>query len=199
VASIKYSVVFICILFSSCAAGIALSPSAMALQRVQLREESSLLPDEWVIEGHTHVGNLERLIVWTELQNIVYALAHLQRRRYHGLVKRSELVDWILIVDQDLPSNSQLYTLVHELAHIYAPKIKDVEMAETFAELTAVQVCEHIGLDTWWQTASYLYAKTSIDAQARTVMLYGPQIDRVVEKLSKAAEVGGKTKEKYHE
>lgn len=177
-------------LLSGCAsAPLSVSPTTMALQRLTLTERLPLQP-HWDVAGASHATHLERLREWAEDQGIVVADVHLaERKQLLGFAQESRTLGWVVLLDAELPPNGKLQTLAHELSHIHAPAdtFKDAKTAEVFAELSAAQVCDQLGLDTWRETAAYLKTMTTLEDQARTAAKYHTQIDAVVAKLVKAA------------
>jgi hypothetical protein len=175
------------LLLSTGCASVAPSPAVGAWQRLQLMQIGGVYPPDWSIEGATHSAALAHLERWTEAQGFILAPAHLASKNLLGHVSRTSLAGWVILVDADQPADARLYTLLHELAHVFSPlKRGQADDDEVFAELVSVLVCERIGLKVWPQTASYLAARTRLEDQERIVAHYAGDIDRVVEKLTAA-------------
>jgi hypothetical protein len=185
-------IIAILVLFSlsGCASTLAVSPTSATLQRLLIAQQIQV-PDDWIVTGHSHAAPLTRLLAWAEDRNIIVAPAHLaEKHRVLGFAHESHAVGWIVLLDEDLPPNARLHTLVHEVAHILSPArvFNEMQASEIFAEIVAVQVCDQLGLDTWHQTAAYLRHFTTPEMQTLTATRYRTDIDHAVETLTKAAQ-----------
>jgi hypothetical protein len=191
----RYAVTLAILLLTGCAT--ATPPGSYRVwQQLQVTQLAGTYPDDWTIYGDSHAAALHALEQWTEQQGIVLAPAHLGRKNLLGHTSLSKLAGWIVLVDQDQPVNTRLYTLLHELAHVYSPATlwPHPEADEVFAEMVADQVCEGIGLHVHPQTAAYLAARVPIAEQGAIVGRVERSIDQTVEKLAAVVRTAGGTR-----
>lgn len=182
----SFACAFVALALSACAAVTSQSPTDLSVKRILIAEQMPL-PSTWDIPGASHAEALARLQAWADDSGIVIAPAPIDKKNLLGFVYQTHMAGWVLLLNEALPANGRLYTLLHELAHVYAPDLPDRHAGEIFSELVAAQVCDRLGLDVWRQTASYLKTFTTIEEQMRTGQRYAADIDRVVDKLWKAA------------
>lgn len=164
--------------------------SVTTLPRVQLREQAGMYPPEWIVEGDSHAAQLATLTAWSEHNEIIVTTAKLDSRHLRGSAQYG-YHGWVVLLDDTLSPNAKLWTLVHELTHIYGPRAPVEEDREVIAELTAAMVCERLGLNVWPQSTSYLASRApDLERQTATVQRYGWKIDALVDGLVKATQAG---------
>lgn len=174
--------VLLTVMLSACAtAPVPLSLGA--LTRLQIQERAGLFPPDCGVDGHAHEAQYVTLAAWAERNNIVVAPAVLSRRNIRGSVQQG-YGGWIVLIGRDLSPDEKLYTLLHELGHIYGPRPPTDDDREMMAEMIAAMVCERIGMNVWPQTTCYLsWRVPSLDDQAWAVQRHGAEIDRTVDAL----------------
>lgn len=164
------------------------STTFTVFQQIQIREVAGLYPPDWGIEGNSHAAHLARLEAWTDQRGITLAPAKLARHQLYGHASYGG-AGWVVLIDKDQPVNMRFYTLLHELGHVYSPKLGPRNAYhEVFAELTALQVCRNVGLDASGATTAYLSEKIAIEDQSAVVDRWGREIDRVVALLTRASQ-----------
>lgn len=187
-ASIRIGLALGVLVTAACASlPVATSPSLVAFSALQARERAGLYGDDWVVDGDSRAIELHRLESWASQRGIFVLSAPLGRKNLLGHVSHSGYVGWVVLLNESLSVNNRLYTLLHELAHVYGPDGTD-EAREVVAEMVAASVCARIGLDVWPQTAAYLAANVAPEVQARAVQRYGEDIDRIIERLTLAVQ-----------
>jgi hypothetical protein len=166
------------------------SPTLKAWQRLRLMQMAGQVSNEWAIRGNTHAAQLEKLERWSEKRDYILTEARIVQKNIRGHTQHSSSLGWVILIDRDLEPDWQFTTLCHELAHVMTPKSlpPGTPYGEVFAEMVAVQVADGVGIDAWFQTASYLYAFASDEDQAYVMMKWYPDIDRVTAQLSKAVQ-----------
>lgn len=136
--------------------------------------------EDWAVEGSDHVLQLQRLEGWCARQGITVEVQPMEK--YLGA---TDVKDRNIYLSATLSPNDQLYTLLHEVAHVYQPRELNEREQEAWAELIASAVIARLGLPLWPQTSAYLHAKgynPTLLARA-----YDKQINRVSKRLWKAA------------
>jgi hypothetical protein len=171
---------------AGCATSVPPSRTVDALATLQLKARAGLYPAEWAVPGDSHAAYLARLQEWAADEGIVVATAPISKKNLLGHVSHTAYAGWVVLINDSLPPNNRLYTLLHELGHVYGPPKLGMDAAEVLAEMVAAQVCEDVGLNVWPQTTAYLATYVPIDRQSAAVQLHSAAIDRVVVKLSKA-------------
>lgn len=160
--------------------------SLTALMSVQLRERAGMVPSDATMTGRTHEAALHRLQAWAERGGIVVALADLEQRNLRGSIQPG-MGGWIILIDRAQGPDAQLYTLLHELAHLLGPANISSDDSEVIAEVATGMVYARLGLDVWPHVAAYLVWRVpSFEAQAAAVQRRGAAIDALVEKLTRA-------------
>jgi hypothetical protein len=169
-------------------ASAALPPSrtVTALVALQLRARAGLYPGDWLVSGDSHAPQLTRLLAWADDEGVVVAYASIEKKHLLGHASFTLHAGWIVLLNDRMTVNMQLYILLHELAHVYGPSDLFDDQAEVVAMLVAAQVCEDAGLGVWPQTTAYLATRVPVERQTATVQRYAKQIDAVVLKLSGA-------------
>jgi hypothetical protein len=174
---------------SACASVVPLSVTA--LTTMQLRERAGLYPADWIVSGSAHASQLAALKAWAEDNEIVVVTANLRPLGLRGSAQPGYLGGWIIRLDRRLEPDAQLWTLLHELGHIYGPNARTEEEREVIAELVAALVCARVGLNVWPQVTAYVASRAPVlEAQSRIVQLHGAQIDRLVDRLTVAVTSG---------
>lgn len=173
-----------------CGALAAQSPTTTAWQRLILMQSTGMVGPNWAVSGDSHAAHLARLYAWMDRKHTIHAETNLAQRGLLGLsITTGSSTGWVVLIDHDKSANAKFVALAHELGHMYSPKAlwNDGTVAdrETFAELVAVQVADHAGLDVWTQTATYLNDKAPIENQMRTVQKWAADADRLVARLDK--------------
>lgn len=177
------------LLATGCAAATSsLSTSFDTLMRLQLRERAGIFPPDWDVVGDSHAANYSKLATWARAQGFIIVGAPLASKNLLGHVQYGGQVGWVVLINEDLPPNNKLYTLAHELGHVYGPRKLTYQEAETVAEVIAASVCQRVGLDVWPQTASYLASHSELEVQTAVVQRYGRDLDKVITMLSAAAQ-----------
>jgi hypothetical protein len=171
---------------TGCAAALTESRTVDSLATLQIKERAGLYPGDWSVRGDSHARYLEKLQRWADDQGIVVAAAPIASKNLLGHASRGIFTGWVILINDRLPVNNRLYTLLHELGHVYGPQDVTAEQGEVIAEMVAAQVCEDVGLNVWGQTAAYLVTYVPIDRQSATVQRHGSKIDNIVKKLSRA-------------
>lgn len=173
------------LLLSACASA-PLPASLTAMNALQLREQSGLYPGSWQVTGSAHAAQYAALVRWAQHQGIVVTTADLTARNLMGSVQHG-YGGWIVLINDQLAVDAQLYALLHELGHLYGHASLNGDDGEVVAEMVAAMACERIGLNVWPQTTAYLADRVpSLDQQMRAVQLHGARIDQVVAMLVKA-------------
>jgi hypothetical protein len=179
-----------CALLASSCASLPASPSPAltAYSILELREKAGMYPGDWAVSGASHAPQLARLEDWAAQEGMLVLTARLTPKQLLGHVSYSRFLGWVILLNRDLSPNNRLYTLLHELGHVYAPEGIGTDAQEVFAEMVSASVCERLGLNVWPQTTAYLAHQVEREVRARTVQRYNAQIDRIVVKLTKAAQ-----------
>lgn len=174
----------------ACASAPRSPRSLEALTQLQVRQRAGLYhAQEWSVAGDSHKATFDRLRTWANDRGIFVLDAPLDRKSLLGYANRSQYLGWLVLINENLPPNNQLYTLLHELAHVYGPlKVLGAPAGETFAELVAGMVCQNLGLDVWRQTTAYVAGHQPMDEQTATVQQHGLAIDALVDTLTQAAQ-----------
>lgn len=174
-------------LFTACAS-VPLPLSVTALTTMQLRERAGLYPPCCELPGASHTAQLAAVKRWADREGIVVTSADLHRRNLRGSTQAG-YGGPVVLLDRSLSPNGELFTLLHELGHLYGPQPAIELEREVIAELIAAMVCQRLGLDVWPQATSYLAMRVpDLELQTQTVQRYGARIDTTAEMLTKAAQ-----------
>lgn len=180
------AIVALLVLLTGCAS-VPMPQSVTAFQQIRLKQQVGFYPQDWYVPGTDHAAQYDRLVGWAEDQGIVIADANLDRRQYMGTIQAG-VGGWVVLIHQGLTPNGKLYTLLHELGHLYGRAKIAGEDSEVVAEMVTAMACQRLGLNVWPQTTSYLAHRVpSLETQASAVQRYGATIDTVVAKLVTAA------------
>lgn len=177
------------VLLMACAAPAvapSLSPSLAAFNRLIVLEQAGADDDDWIITGSAHAAQLAHLQAWALKNSIIVTITPLDRKRLFGATIPTQLLGWTIFIDAKSAPDGQLYTLLHELAHVFSPKNLTTAQSEIFAELIAVQAADKHGLDGWRQTAGYLAAHATTSEQFWTLHAHATEMDALVARFSRA-------------
>jgi hypothetical protein len=99
-----------------------------------------------------------------------------------------------IVIDDKLPGNGKVATLVHELAHAHGIDYTDYprEEAELIVESVAFIVCGSVGLDTSGESVPYLAGWNPADPGGRIRQLAGT-IDQIARSIEQALAAPGET------
>jgi hypothetical protein len=163
--------------------------SLVFINRVQLMLDHGLLPEEIpFVEGTSHGEYLVRVanaanklgvkrVVVMDLQRIE---AFKNEPALWGYFDRKHS---ILFVEIDLPINTMLVTMVHELGHHLQPEALDgTSGGQIFAEAVAFIVCQKLGLNTFLSSATYAATLPEFHWVAQR---YAKEIDEAVASILK--------------
>lgn len=171
------------LLLAGCA---SVGGSFQTLAQLQLLQRLETLPEDWNVPGESHAKYLQTLTTWATKRQIQVVDTKFDDTTLAGRTvwKQSGTVVYL---EQRLSANARLATLVHELAHVLHGTYLNKQAGEVYAELVAVQVCGALGLDISKQSAAYLRPRVEMSLQWSVAQTFGPQIDRIVPVLVKAA------------
>lgn len=182
----KRLVLALTLLLGACATATPQPASLTAMMQMQMREQAGIYSD-WHVEGNAHQAQYDRLVRWVEQNDIVVSMAKLEKRELRGSTQLG-YKGWVILLHHSLSVDAKLWTLLHELAHLFGPEGRTEQEREVIAELTAAMVCERLGLNVWPQSTGYLNYRVPIhEVQTWTVQRTGREIDRLVDALTAIA------------
>src|SRR3982751_4101923 len=144
----RIAAVVLLVCSAACATASPTPVSLTRMMQLQLREQAGTYPDSWLIDGDTHAPQLAALIAWSERHGIVVTHASLKARHLLGSAQPG-YGGWVVLLSQDISPDAQLRTLVHELGHVYGPKVSTENEREVIAELVSAMVCQRLGPHGW--------------------------------------------------
>jgi hypothetical protein len=165
------------------------SPTLTAVSQIDLIRQSDLEASNYIIAGADHTKELKNTLAWCQHRFIVVSFPDEVVQNKHVYLGYSfyRPSGWEILVASDVPENTQLYTLFHELAHTFQARNLTYEASEVFAELAAYQVATNIGMKVRPQAAAYLNTVGPMNYEWQAALSFYREVDTVVMMLTAAA------------
>jgi antirestriction protein ArdC len=142
------------------------------------------------ITGDSHARCLQPLREYAASMGISTLLAPLDgpARGYYS-ESRTQIV-----IDETLPANGKVRTLVHELAHAQGVTYKQYTRgeAEVIVETAATIVCGALGLDTSGESIPYI-AGWGESGDLDAIRRHAETVDEIARKIETACGIGGQS------
>jgi hypothetical protein len=165
------------------------SPTLTAISQIDLTRQAELGANDLIIDGADHAKELKNTLAWCQHRFISVKFPDEVIQNGHIYLGYSfyRPSGWEILIASDVPENTQLYTLFHELAHTFQARNLTYGASEVFAELTAYQVATNIGLKARPQAASYLDMVGPMNSEWQAALSFYREVDTVVMMLTAAA------------
>ena len=116
----RQALLVLSLLCAACA--VRVSPTLKTMHSLDFIERT-IAPTRWTVPGDDHAKQLERLSQWVRLKGIRLGFVpEINVDNYEdvaGLTQTLPSGVRIILIDNKPSKNSQLYTLIHEVAHTY--------------------------------------------------------------------------------